>query len=228
MCQDVGGGGGGNDINYGPFQFEFLTESDGIRQSSLYNGTLLYYPIEASPPLASIVLMDAFGDEYGLQAWAQYFASYGFIAMTIGNFDRANRDGNSEWDYADRALGLLDAIETIKQENSRELSPLYSQVDTSSFAVSGYSTSGGGAHTAATMDSTLKAAILLNPAVAFLDSVNCPSETDYYCLIEEHLDHDVPVLIFAGETEYDELVSPDDPAYSNTVSYTHLRAHETV
>ncbi len=215
MCQDVGGGGGGNDINYGPFQFEFLTESDGIRQSSLYNGTLLYYPIEASPPLASIVLMDAFGDEYGLQAWAQYFASYGFIAMTIGNFDRANRDGNSEWDYADRALGLLDAIETIKQENSRELSPLYSQVDTSSFAVSGYSTSGGGAHTAATMDSTLKAAILLNPAVAFLDSVNCPSETDYYCLIEEHLDHDVPVLIFAGETEYDELVSPDDPAYSN-------------
>ena len=67
MCQDVGGGGGGNDINYGPFQFEFLTESDGIRQSSLYNGTLLYYPIEASPPLASIVLMDAFGDEYGFK-----------------------------------------------------------------------------------------------------------------------------------------------------------------
>ena len=65
-----------NDINYGPFQFEFLTESDGIRQSTLYNGTLLYYPIEASPPLASIVLIDAFGDEYGLQSWAQYFASY--------------------------------------------------------------------------------------------------------------------------------------------------------
>ena len=43
-CQDVDGGGGDNDINYGPFQFEFLTESDSIRQSTLYNGTLLYYP----------------------------------------------------------------------------------------------------------------------------------------------------------------------------------------
>ena len=215
ICQDVDGGGGDNDINYGPFQFEFLTESDGIRQSTLYNGTLLHYPLEANPPFSSIVLIDAFGDEYGLQSWAQFFASYGFISMTIGNFDRGDRDGDSDWDYADRALGLLDAIETIKQENIRELSPLQNQVNTNSFAVSGYSTSGGGAHTAATMDSTLKAAILLNPAVAFLDSVNCSAETNYYCLIEEHLDHNVPVLIFAGETEYDELVTPDDPIYSN-------------
>ena len=212
LCQDVGGGGG---IELGPYQFEYLTEADGIRETDLYNGALLYYPLEANPPYASIVLIDAFGDEYGLEGWAQYFSSYGFIAMTIGNFDRTVMDGDSEWDYADRALGLLDAIETIKQENIRDLSPLFGKVDTSRFAVSGYSTSGGGAHTAVTMDSTLKTAILLNPAVAFLDSINCPAETNYYCLIEEHLDHDVPVLIFAGENEYDELVSPDDPTYSN-------------
>ena len=212
LCQDVGGGGG---IELGPYQFEYLTEADGIRETDLYNGALLYYPLEANPPYASIVLIDAFGDEYGLEGWAQYFSSYGFIAMTIGNFDRTVMDGDSEWDYADRALGLLDAIETIKQENIRDLSPLFGKVDTSRFAVSGYSTSGGGAHTAVTMDSTLKTAILLNPAVAFLDSINCPAETNYFCLIEEHLDHDVPVLIFAGENEYDELVSPDDPTYSN-------------
>ena len=215
LCQDVDGGGDGGDIEFGPYQFEYLTEADGIRETDLYNGALLYYPLEANPPYASIVLIDAFGDEYGLEGWAQYFSSYGFIAMTIGNFDRTVMDGDSEWDYADRALGLLDAIETIKQENIRDLSPLFGKVDTSRFAVSGYSTSGGGAHTAVTMDSTLKTAILLNPAVAFLDSINCPAETNYYCLIEEHLDHDVPVLIFAGENEYDELVSPDDPTYSN-------------
>ena len=58
--------------------------------------------------------MDAFGDEFGLQSWARYFSSYGFIAMTIGNFDRSTRDSNSDWDYADRALGLLDAIEPKK------------------------------------------------------------------------------------------------------------------
>jgi len=211
-CQDVDGGG---DIEYGPYQFEFLTEDNGIRQSSLYNGTLLYYPLEGNPPYASIVLIDAFGDEYGLQGWAEYYASYGFIAMTIGNFDRSIRDGDSEWDYEDRAIGLLDAIETIKEENERELSPLFNGVDTNSFVVSGYSTSGGGAHTAATMDSTLKAAILLNPAVAFLDSLNCSSESAYYCLIEEHLDHDIPVLIFAGENELDELVTPEDSTYAN-------------
>ena len=76
--------------------------------------------------------------------WAEFYASHGFIAMTIGNFDRSTRDFDSEWDYADRALGLLDATQTIKEENLRELSPLFGQVDTSSFAVSGYSTSGGG------------------------------------------------------------------------------------
>ena len=216
QCQNAGGGGGG-DIEYGPYLFEYLTEADGIRESSFYNGTLLYYPLEASPPYSSIVLMDAFGDEFGLQAWAEYFASYGFIAMTIGNFDRRGiRDGDSEWDYADRALGLLDAIETIKQEEIREFSPLNGKVDTSSFAVSGYSTSGGGAHTAATMDSTLKAAILLNPAVAFLDSLNCPAETNYYCLIEEHLNHSIPVLIFAGENEINEL----DPVYEDMWALT--------
>ena len=212
-CEEIGGGGGGN--NNGPYEYGYLTEEDGIRQSSLYNGTLLYYPIDAEPPYASIILINAFGDEYGLQGWAEFYASHGFIAMTIGNFDREIRDFDSEWDYADRAIGLLDAIETVKAENLRQLSPLLGQVDTSSFAVSGYSTSGGGAHTAATMDSTLKAAILLNPAVAFLDSLNCPAETGYYCLIEEHLDHDVPVLIFAGEFEFNELISPGDSVYAN-------------
>ena len=135
--------------------------------------------------------------------------------MSIGNLDENLRDSNSDWDYMDRAIALLSAVETIKSENQRQISPLFNMIDTSSFAVSGYSTSGGGAHTALTIDSTLKAGILLNPAVAFLDSVNCPAESDYYCLIEEHLDHDVPVLIFAGENEYNELVTPDDDIYDS-------------
>ena len=33
-----------------------------------------------------MVIIDAFDDEYGLQNWAEYYASHGFIAMTIGNF----------------------------------------------------------------------------------------------------------------------------------------------
>ena len=207
VCQDAGGGAGG-DGNY-----DVLTEADGIRPSDLYNGALLYYPTDGTPPYESIILMPAFGEASGMNGWAQFYASNGYIAMTIGNFDRSMRDWDSEWDYADRGLGMLDAMETIKAENVREQSPLYGSVDTTSFSVSGHSTSGGGAHTAAVMEPSIKSAILLNSAMAVLDSLNCPSESAYYCLIEEHLDHEVPTLVFAGQDEYDELVTPDDTTY---------------
>ena len=211
VCEEIGGGGANN----GPYEYTYITESDGLQPSDLYSTGLLYYPVDASPPYKSVILIDAFGSEPGLINWAQFYASYGYIAMSIGNLDENLRDSNSDWDYMDRAIALLSAVETIKSENQRQISPLFNMIDTLSFAVSGYSTSGGGAHTALTIDSTLKAGILLNPAVAFLDSVNCPAESDYYCLIEEHLDHDVPVLIFAGENEYNELVTPDDDIYDS-------------
>jgi hypothetical protein len=216
VCQDLeGGGDGGDSYNLGPYEFAYLTESEGIQNSDLYSSAVLYYPIDAIPPYKSVVLIDAFGSQPGLINWAQFYASHGYIGMSIGNLDEFRRDSNSDWDYMDRAIALLDAVETIKLENERAISPLFNLIDTTNFAVSGYSTSGGGAHTALTIDSTLKTGILLNPAVAFLDSINCTAESDYYCLIEEHLDHNVPVLIFAGENEYNELVTPDDDVYSN-------------
>ena len=216
VCQDIGGGGdGGSNDNYGPYVFSYLTESEGIQSSDLYNDATIYYPIDANPPYKSVILIDAFGSQPGLIDWAQFYASHGYIGMSIGNLDDSRRDSDSDWDYMDRAIALLDAVETIKLENERAISPLFNLIDTTNFAVSGYSTSGGGAHAALTIDSTLKTGILLNPAVAFLDSINCPAESDYYCLIEEHLDHNVPVLIFAGENEYDELVTPDDDIYDS-------------
>jgi len=211
-CQDAGAVGGDD--------YEVLTEADGISQSTLYNGAFLYYPTEGNPPFESIILLPAFGGAGSMDGWAQFYASNGYIAMSIGNFDRSSRDWDTEWDYMDRALGMLDAIETVKAENIREDSPLYGNVDTTSFSVSGHSTSGGGAHTAAILDPSIKSAILLNSAMAVLDSVNCPGivnvstgEIAYYCLLEEHLDHEVPTLVFAGEYEYEELVTPDDSTY---------------
>ena len=96
MCTEIGGGG--ENSVFGPHEYSYLTESDGIRSSDLYNGTLLYYPLDANPPYSSIIIMDAFGDEYGLESWAQFYASHGFIAMTIGNFDRSATDFGSSWD----------------------------------------------------------------------------------------------------------------------------------
>ena len=55
--------------------------------------------------------------------------------------------------------------------------------------------------------------------MAVLDSANCPAmsngmgDTSYYCLLEQHLNHEVPTLVFAGENEYNELVTPDDSTY---------------
>ena len=211
-CQDAGAVGGDN--------YEVLTEADGISQSTLYNGAFLYYPTEGNPPFESIILLPAFGGAGSMDAWAQFYASNGYIAMSIGNFDRSSRDWDTEWDYMDRALGILDAIETVKAENIRADSPLYGNVDTTSFSVSGHSTSGGGAHTAAILDPSIRSAILLNSAMAVLDSVNCPGiinestgDTAYYCLLEQHLDHEVPTLVFAGEYEYEEMVTPDDSTY---------------
>ena len=39
QCQEIGGGNG--NIEFGPYQYSFLTESDGIRVSTNYNGALL-------------------------------------------------------------------------------------------------------------------------------------------------------------------------------------------
>ena len=62
ICTEIGGGG--ENSVFGPYEYSYLTESDGIRSSDLYNGTLLYYPLDANPPYSSIIIMDAFGDEY--------------------------------------------------------------------------------------------------------------------------------------------------------------------
>ena len=129
-CQDAGAVGGDN--------YEVLTEADGIRQSTLYNGAYLYYPTEGNPPFESIILLPAFGGAGSMDGWAQFYASNGYIAMAIGNFDRSLRDWNTEWDYMDRALGMLDAIETVKAEIIREDSPLFGNVDTTIFFYCSY------------------------------------------------------------------------------------------
>ena len=120
---------------------------------------------------------------------------------------------NDTWEA--RGLGLLDAIETVKQENNRDDSPLYNMIDINSFAVSGYSMGGGASQVAATLDNSIKAAIALNPMLLFYDPENCVP--DDYCLLPEQLNHPVPVLIIAGQNELDEL--PDYECCWGPVQY---------
>ena len=216
QCQEIGGDsggetggetGGGNDA--GPYQYATITESQGLRNGPDYRDGVLYYPIDGSLPYKSIVFTPGFGSSsFSMSSWAQFFASHGFIAMTIGPNDEMNDS------HQQRGEGLLDAIESIKQENARNDSPLYGMIDENSFSVSGYSMGGGASHNAAMMDSSLDAVVSLNPTVLFEDCNYCPEE-NYdgviycICLVPELINHSIPSIIFAGEVEVDELPEYD-------------------
>jgi len=197
QCQDIAGDDSNN--NYGPFQFSSFNESNDLITSENYLGATVFYPINAVPPYASIVIVPgAFSPETTLHQWGSYYASYGFIAMTIGINDYFNDD------MSDLANSLLDAIEVLKLENNRLESPILNKVDIDNFATSGWSIGGGAAQYAATIDSSLKAVIALNPGLAIQDYENCDNPAyDYYCLVPEHLNHISPVLIIssAGDIE---------------------------
>ena len=208
QCQEFGGGGGGGgDAADGPYQYSSITESQGLRNGPDYLDGVLYYPIDAEAPYKSIVFTPGFGGGSAeMSSWAEYFASHGFIAMRIGPNDPINDS------HQQRGEGLIDAIESIRQENSRAGSPLFGLVDMDSFSVGGYSMGGGASHNAAMIDGSLKAIISLNPTVIFEDCDLCPAnsyEGEIYCicLVPEFVEHSVPSLIFAGEVEVNELTA---------------------
>ena len=210
QCQEFGGGGGGGgggDAANGPYQYSSITESQGLRNGPDYLDGVLYYPIDAEAPYKSIVFTPGFGGGSAeMSSWAEFFASHGFITMRIGPNDPINDS------HQQRGEGLIDAIESIRQENSRVGSPLFGLVDMDSFSVGGYSMGGGASHNAAMIDGSLKAIISLNPTVIFEDCDLCPAnsyEGEIYCicLVPEFVEHSVPSLIFAGEVEVNELTA---------------------
>ncbi len=209
QCQDIDGND--YDNNYGPFQFSSFNESDGLISSDDYLAATVFYPIDALPPYASIVIVPgAFSAETTLHQWGSYYASYGFIAMTIGINDYFNDD------MSDLAYSLLDAIEVLKQENSRLESPILNKVDIDNFATSGWSIGGGSAQYAATIDSSLRAIIALNPGLAIQDYENCDNpDYDYYCLVPEHLNHTSPVLIISSEGDIENPTDTDAAVHYN-------------
>ena len=216
QCQNLGGGTGGGTggggTGSGPYDFSTITESDGLRNGPDYRDGVVYYPIDGQAPYKSIVLTPGFGGGSSeMSSWAEFFASHGFIAMRIGPNDEINDS------HQQRGEGLIDAIESIRQENSRSDSPLYEIIDMDSFSVSGYSMGGGASHNAAMIAQEngydfIKAVISFNPTVLFEDCNYCPG-SDYdgvtycICLVPELIEHYIPSLIFAGEVEVNELTA---------------------
>jgi dienelactone hydrolase len=164
--------------NPGPFEVATLTEADGLRKGVAYQGATVYYPTDATPPFASIAIVPGFtAPPSSVEAWGPFYASHGIVAIVIGT--------NSPFDFPEaRALALLDALETLRQENVRTDSPLEAALDVDKFAVSGWSMGGGGAQRAAVLDDSIKGVVAL-----------CP------WLPDPALNHDSPVLILSGQND---------------------------
>mgnify|MGYP001299253572 CR=1 FL=1 len=216
-CQEIGGGGG--DTVYGPYEVLSISQSDGMRDGPLYSDATLYYPVASDISFTSVILGPGWGgDGDSMAEWAYFFASYGFTATTIDYNDPINES------HQQRAEAMLDLIETVKLENIRNNSPVYNKIDTNKFAAVGYSLSGGVTQIIATLDSSLDAAIALNPTIIIEDCDGCSDFEYCICLLPEHLDHSVPTLIVSGEDEINELPSYDgllgNDQYFNTPEST--------
>ena len=61
QCQEIGGGGGDGGEADGPYDYQNITESDGLRNGPDYLDGRLYYPIGAEPPFKSIIFTPGYG-----------------------------------------------------------------------------------------------------------------------------------------------------------------------
>ena len=182
--------------NPGPYNINIINESSGIRNGPNYYGSTIYYPLNNKGDFSSVILVPGFmNNESTIQNWGPFLASNGIVTMTIGT--------NSLTDtHIQRKDALLDAIVSLKNENSRLSSPLFSKLDTSAIAVGGFSKGGGGAQLAALEAPYLKAIVALYP---WLDN---PSQAD--------LNHNIPVIIISGQLD---LIAP--PSLHADIHYTY-------
>ena len=119
--------------NPGPYSIDQIDENDGLRNGPQYSGATIFYPQGNMNNLAAIIFVPGYSNtQLTIQNWGYFLASHGIVTMTIGT--------NSLLDsHIGRRDALLDAITTLKEENSRLNSPLYNSLDTSRLALGGFS-----------------------------------------------------------------------------------------
>lgn len=162
----------------GPFQVAIIHERDGVRDGPGYRGSTIYYPTDAEPPFAGMVIVPGYrAEESSVGHWGPYLASHGIVTMTIGTNERGDMPEQ-------RADALLDAVTSLQAENVRKDSPLFGRLDSERMGVGGWSMGGGGAQQAAVQDPELDAVLAL-----------CPWKPGHA------FEHTVPVMILAGEKD---------------------------
>jgi dienelactone hydrolase len=155
------------------------TYSEGYRDSPAYADSTIHYPENGTAPFPAVAFVPGYvSPQSSIQSWGPFLASHGIVTITLGT--------NTTTDQAlQRAEALLDALETLRSEHSRPGSPLHGKLDTSRFAVAGWSMGGGGALLAGESEPNLKAVLAL-----------CPWNPGY-----DYSDLTVPTLFFAATAD---------------------------
>jgi dienelactone hydrolase len=145
--------------NAGPYRVSSygIFDKGAVRDGDGFGGFDIYYPANATPPFAIVAIVPGFvSDRSWVGDWAPFLASHGIAAfLTEPNW--LTDDPNARKD------ALLDALVSMKGENTRSGSPLQGKLEVNRTAVLGWSMGGGGALLAAAEDPSLKAAIGICP-----------------------------------------------------------------
>jgi dienelactone hydrolase len=172
----------------GDYQVMSYAATSAVRATMAYdvNSAHIYYPTGATAPFTAVVIVPGFtAAESSIANWAPFLASRGIIVMTIGTSNPSTGASDTSVLPPVREAALLDALTTIKGENTRSGSPLVGQVDVNRLATSGWSMGGGGTLLAANSTPSLKATMAMCP---WNPSGTYPMDT-------------VPTLMFGGTND---------------------------
>ncbi len=180
----------------GPYQTMSYAANASVRMTDAYDVTSahIYYPVGATAPYASLAIVPGFvSPESSIADWGPFLASWGFVVMTFGTSDPTTGASDTSVLPPVREAALLDALTTLKGENTRSGSPLVGNLDLSRQGVAGWSMGGGGTLLAANTTPSLKAVFAMEP---WNPSTTYPMDT-------------VPTLMFGGTS--DGLAGPPMP-----------------
>jgi dienelactone hydrolase len=163
----------------GPYQVMTYTSGFPVM---LYGGGTIHYPVGATPPFAAVAVCPGFvSAQSSIQSWGPFLASHGIVTLTI--------DTATPLDPVDsRVEELMDALASIKSENTRMESPLFNKIDPARLGVMGWSMGGGATWLAAAMNSTLKSAVSFAGHIAT-------------ALNQDVTKNSVPTLLLAGQND---------------------------
>jgi dienelactone hydrolase len=145
--------------NAGPYRVSSygIFQKGDVRDGEQFADFDIYYPEGATPPFSLVAIVPGYvSDRSWVGDWAPFLASHGIASILI--------DTNGLTDDPEaRKAALLDALVSMKAENTRAGGPLQGKLDIERAGVVGWSMGGGGALLAAAEDSSLKAAVAICP-----------------------------------------------------------------